>query len=315
MSEATLALAPAPALEPPRVTQVFPAKQKLRDAIALLPSQATTAAIQQAIVAASAAIEMLEREVNERALDTARKKAGYDPTAVLYDRLGRPRSPSATPGYRAGRPPASKGRKYPPNLLSVPEIMRLIEQVGAVSKNDLYAERLRALILVMWRSGARISEILALTEADLDPQTSKIFIRRGKGGKQRDVGVDAWIWPQLEAWMEIRRTLPPGPLFCVIEGKSSGVDSWGHSCIRIKLGHLAAAAGVRKRVRPHQFRHTHTCELLEENKNIVVIQRQLGHSNLAVTTNYTNGLPQSRVIDAMRTRDVPVLPAFGGAGS
>ena len=99
------------------------------------------------------------------------------------------------------------------------------------------------------------------------------------------------------------QTLPPGPLFCVVEGRTAGVDASGATQVREKFADLQAAAGIRKRFRPHQLRHTMMCELILEGKNIVIVQRQLGHANLAVTTNYTNGLPQSQVIDAMRGRE------------
>ena len=51
-------------------------------------------------------------------------------------------------------------------------------------------ERLRAMIVVLWRAGLRIGEALALTEADLDPSRGAIRIMRGKGGKRREVGMN-----------------------------------------------------------------------------------------------------------------------------
>ena len=54
--------------------------------------------------------------------------------------------------------------------------------------DDHEAVRLRALIVVLWRAGLRISEALALTESDLDVNRGAILIRHGKGGKRREVG-------------------------------------------------------------------------------------------------------------------------------
>jgi integrase len=51
---------------------------------------------------------------------------------------------------------------------------------------------LRGLIVVLWRAGLRISEGLSLTESDLDPMRGAILVRRGKGGKRREVGMDQW---------------------------------------------------------------------------------------------------------------------------
>jgi integrase len=291
---------------------VFGAKRKTREALGLMSKSASTDGLQRAAARLRAAADELDLEIQARARDTAQRRAGYDPAAVLYDKLGRKRSPATIPGFMAGRPAPSKGRKYPPSPFTVDEIVRLTNCVGDVCKNDVYAQRLRALILVLWRSGARISEALALDEHDLKPSTSEIHIRRGKGGKQRTTGVDAWLWPLLEPWNALRGELPSGPYFCVVEGKTAGVDAWGASQVREKFAALQAAAGIRKRFRPHQLRHTMTCELILEGKNIVIVQRQLGHANLAVTTSYTQGLPQGQVTEAMRTRTMPVLPAFGG---
>jgi site-specific recombinase XerD len=52
--------------------------------------------------------------------------------------------------------------------------------------------RLRALIVLLWRAGLRISEALALQESDLDWSRGAVLVRRGKGGKRREVGMDRW---------------------------------------------------------------------------------------------------------------------------
>lgn len=52
--------------------------------------------------------------------------------------------------------------------------------------------RLRALIVILWRAGLRIGEALALAETDLDPRRGAVIVRRGKGGKRREIGMDRW---------------------------------------------------------------------------------------------------------------------------
>jgi integrase len=81
---------------------------------------------------------------------------------------------------------------------------------------------LRALIVLLWRSGLRISEALALEERDLDAGSGSITVRRGKGGRRRIVGMDPWGWTQLKRWNALREELVPGPYFCVISGPTSG---------------------------------------------------------------------------------------------
>ena len=68
--------------------------------------------------------------------------------------------------------------------------------------------RLRGVIVVLWRAGLRISEALALQESDLDPARGAVLVRRGKGGKRREVGMDRCAWEQLERWTTIRAGLP-----------------------------------------------------------------------------------------------------------
>jgi site-specific recombinase XerD len=91
--------------------------------------------------------------------------------------------------------------------------------------------RLRSLIVLLWRAGLRISEALALQESDLDRSRGAVLVRRGKGGKRREVGMDRWAWEQLDPWLEIRRELPIGALLCVIHGPTAG-RRWESSAAR-----------------------------------------------------------------------------------
>src|ERR671915_403709 len=58
----------------------------------------------------------------------------------------------------------------------------------------------------MWRAGLRVQEALALTEGDLDQRRGSLLVRRGKGGRRREVGMDAWALEQLQPWLELRAT-------------------------------------------------------------------------------------------------------------
>ena len=79
---------------------------------------------------------------------------------VLLDRIGRRRSPATMPGCHVGRPPRNKGQRYPADPPPVEEIIRVIRTAG----DGPAADRFRGLIVVLWRSGLRISEALALAE-------------------------------------------------------------------------------------------------------------------------------------------------------
>ena len=101
------------------------------------------------------------------------------------------------------------------------------------------AARLRGLIVIMWRAGLRIHEALALTEGDLDQRRGSLLVRRGKGGRRREVGMDASGWEQLQPWLDMRRELPVGPLLCVINGATRG-RRWSPAAARAELRRTAA---------------------------------------------------------------------------
>jgi integrase len=84
-------------------------------------------------------------------------------------------------------------------------MVAVMRQAGAT----IDGRRARALIVVLWRAGLRISEALALNETDLDPRRGSILVRRGKGGKRRTVGMDGWGWEQMAPWLEDRLAFPP----------------------------------------------------------------------------------------------------------
>jgi DNA-binding transcriptional MerR regulator len=122
------------------------------------------------------------------------------------------------------------------------------------------------------------------------------------GGPYRD---------QLEPWLEAREKMPVGPLFCVINGRTCG-RAWRASAARAALRRRAARAGVRRRFAPHQLRHAHALELLREGVPLNIIQRQLGHRNLGVTSIYLQGIDPEEIIETVRARRSPMIPASLG---
>ena len=100
--------------------------------------------------------------------------------------------------------------------------------------------------------------------------------------------MDAWGWEQLRPWLGARAELPVGPLFCIIDGPTRG-RPWSSAGVRGELRRLAARAGVRRRFAPHQLRHAHALELAREGVPLNIIQRQLGHANLGITSQGRDG--------------------------
>jgi site-specific recombinase XerD len=224
-------------------------------------------------------------------------------TELLLDAAGRRRSPATWPGFHAGRPPRNKGLRYPADPPTVEEIVAVMRAAG----DRPHGRRLRALIVVLWRAGLRIHEALALTEPDLDRRRGSLRVRRGKGGRRREVGMDEWAWEQRRPWLDVRLELPVGALFCVITGPTRG-RPWSPAAARADLRRTAAAADVRRRFAPHQLRHAHAVEMAHEGVPLIVIQRQLGHSNLGITSVYLQGIDNAETIEAVHSRRAPMVP-------
>ncbi len=148
--------------------------------------------------------------------------------SVVLDAAGRRRSPATMPGFHAGHPPRNKGLRYPADPPTVEEIVAVMRIAG----DSLHGRRLRGLIVVLWRAGLRIDEALALREADLDRRRGSILVRRGQGGRRREIGMDDWGWQEREPWLIARVALPTGPLFCVINGRTRGRPWTNQRCTR-----------------------------------------------------------------------------------
>src|SRR4051812_30572340 len=133
----------------------------------------------------------------------------------MLDAAGRRRSPATMPGFHTGRAPRNKGMRHPADPPTIEEIVSVMRSAG----DSVHGQRLRGLIVVLWRAGLCISEALSLAESDLDARRGAVLVRRGKGGRRREVGMDDWALQELQPWLASPLELPVGPLFCVITGR------------------------------------------------------------------------------------------------
>ena len=126
------------------------------------------------------------------------------------------------------------------------------------------------------------------------------FVENGKGDKSRSVVLNESAMAYIERWKAKRKALgiKRGPLFCTSTGKAV-LPSY----VRALLPRLARRAGIEKRVHAHGLRHTHAAELAHEGKPVNLIQQQLGHANLAVTSRYLDHIAPRERIEAMKRRD------------
>ncbi len=226
----------------------------------------------------------------------------------LHDCAGRRRSPATLASFHRGHPPRNKGLHYPPDPPTVEEIITVMRAAGT----DPDGSRLRGLMLC---SGAQVCGSARRwrfkPESDLDADCGAILVRRGKGGKRREVGMDRWAWAQLALWLA---HVPP----CLWErfyascAARPGDDRAPPPGARVQLRNAAQRAGVRRRFAPHQLRHAHAIEMSREGVPIVVIQRQLGPRRPRDHFHYLRGIDNTEIIHTVHERPIPMIPATAG---
>ena len=193
--------------------------------------------------------------------------------------------------------PANKGKRYPPEPLTLDEVLRLMRVPSSRAPTGV---RNRALIAVLYRAGLRINEALALYPKDIDREAGTIRVLHGKGDRSRTVGMDPEAFGLVERWLDTRAQRGingHAPVFCTLKGRTMLSDY-----VRVLLPRLARKAGIEKRVHPHGLRHTMAAEMRAEGVDIGVISKQLGHSSIATTARYLDHIEPTTVIETMRNR-------------
>jgi len=167
-------------------------------------------------------------------------------------------------------------RKRPktlPAVLSREEVELIL---GAVV-ND----RHRLMMSLMYGSGLRVGELVALNVGDIDLGYGRLHVRRGKGAKDRYVVLPLSLKPGLEFVIGDRKGTEP--LFVTRNGGRYGIRS-----LQAIYEKARAKVGLKKRSSCHTLRHSFATHLLERGTDVRVIQGQLGHSNLKTTMMYTH---------------------------
>ena len=186
------------------------------------------------------------------------------------------------------RPP--RAWKVLPRYLSIEEVDRLIAQPDVSTPRGV---RDRALIELLYATGMRVSELLALRPANVNLEASYLTCT-GKGDKQRIIpfGDEAGSWVgkyvrDARAALLGRRSSPR--LFVNARGGGPGLTRIGFWKI---LKGYALSAGLGASLSPHTLRHSFATHLLERGADLRAIQMMLGHADLSTTQIYTHVLEQ-----------------------
>ena len=173
---------------------------------------------------------------------------------------------------------------YLPTVLSVEEVFAILDSVD-LSRPE--GHRNRAMLEVLYSCGLRVSELVNLKISDLfpDEQFIRVF---GKGSKQRLVPIGE---PALKAIGLYREIRDAGPVQKAAEDILF-LNRRGGKLTREMVFHIvkeqAAAAGIRKDISPHTFRHSFATHLVENGADLRVVQEMLGHESILTTEIYTH---------------------------
>ena len=173
---------------------------------------------------------------------------------------------------------------YLPTVLSVEEVLAILDSVD-LSKPE--GHRNRAILEVLYSCGLRVSELVNLKISDIfpDEQFIRVF---GKGSKQRLVPIAE---PALKAIRLYREVRDAGPVAKAAEDILF-LNRRGGKLTREMIFHIvkeqAAAAGIRKEISPHTFRHSFATHLVENGADLRVVQEMLGHESILTTEIYTH---------------------------
>lgn len=187
---------------------------------------------------------------------------------------------------RAVKPPTPTRRL--PKSLSLDDVVALLEAAGGDRESDgPLTLRNRALLEVLYSTGARISEAVGLDIDDVDTESRSVLLR-GKGGKQRLVPIGRPAVSALENYLvrgrpelASRGKGVPAIFLNARGGRLSRQSAWQ------VLQDAAAAAGIASDVSPHTMRHSFATHLLEGGADVRVVQELLGHASVTTTQIYT----------------------------
>ena len=172
--------------------------------------------------------------------------------------------------------PYPQDQRRLPTVLSREEVSRLINAAGTLFR--------RTLLMTLYGTGMRRSELAHLKVGDIDSQRMIIRVVAGKRGKDRDLPLspalletlrEYWRWRKPKLYLfptRMRRVQSEGPI--------SDKTVW------IACSEAARRAGIHKHVTPHTLRHSWATHLLEAGTDLRTIQVLLGHDDLETTAQY-----------------------------
>lgn len=177
-----------------------------------------------------------------------------------------------------------KLRRHLPVVLNDEEVERLLD---APNPENEFGARDKAMLELMYATGLRVSELLALKTYDISFVEHLVKVESGKGKKERSVPVSEFALDYLSLYIEKYRAHNSGA-----SKKEIFLNRYGMPLSRIyfftQVQKYAKEAGINKKISPHTLRHSFATHLLENGANLRIVSELLGHANLETTELYTH---------------------------
>ncbi len=189
-----------------------------------------------------------------------------------------------------------RARKPLPRALEVEQARTVAADIGEMSDASSIAARDVALFTLLYGSGLRIAEALALDVRDAPLPGSESALRvTGKGDKQRLVPVLPVVRAAIADWLALHpRPVADAPLFLGVRG--GRLDA---AVAQRTLRHFRRLNGLPEHATPHALRHSFATHLLAEGGDLRAIQELLGHASLSTTQKYT-AVDTARLMEVWR---------------
>lgn len=185
----------------------------------------------------------------------------------------------------ASRIRTPKTARQLPDVLSVEEIEKMIDRIDL---SQSFGYRNKAIIEIMYACGLRVSELITLKISHIFPKDGFIRII-GKGNKERLVPVGDPTLNIIHRYMnDYRRQQTVQPKATDVLFLSSRGSGLSRQMVFLIVKQLAEAAGIRKSISPHTFRHSFATHLLEGGADLRAVQQMLGHISITTTEIYTH---------------------------
>jgi integrase/recombinase XerC len=213
---------------------------------------------------------------------------------TFFNYLLREQAVQRNPGLDVRAP---RSGRHLPDTLNVDDVNHLLSP----GSDDMLGLRDHAMLELLYSSGLRLAELVALDVGDVDFAERMVRVT-GKGAKTRVIPVGSKAITALQAWLRVRPHQPAASEAAMFTSRSG--RRLGHRAVQQRVKQWASRKGVPGDLHPHTLRHSFASHVLESSGDLRAVQELLGHADISTTQVYTHLDFQhlARVYDAAHPR-------------